>query len=88
MNHDERLREIETRFMADQDDWQDIRWLIERVKTLAASLGTISRWDFAADGRKFNGNHKAVVKEITGIARSALWEDSDESINLNQGDPK
>lgn len=30
--------EIEKRFLADQDDGQDIRWLIDRVKVLTEAL--------------------------------------------------
>jgi hypothetical protein len=46
--------------------------IIEQWGKMRKALGTISKWEFAADGRKFNGNHKEVVKEITGIATEAL----------------
>lgn len=41
MNPQEKLKEIESRFMADQDDGQDIRWIIERVKNLEKVLVNI-----------------------------------------------
>lgn len=39
---------------------------------LVEALEMVFKWEFACDGRKFNGNYKEVVKELVGIAKQAL----------------
>lgn len=36
------------------------------------ALQLIVRWKFATDGRKFNGNHKEVLKAVIDIAEQRL----------------
>lgn len=36
------------------------------------ALRGILKWDFATDGRKFNGNHKEVMKHLMHLARWGL----------------
>lgn len=35
------------------------------------AIEQIVRWKFATDGRKFDGNHKEVLKEIMQIAKES-----------------
>lgn len=36
------------------------------------ALKAILKWDFATDGRKFNGNHKEVLSHLMDLARLGL----------------
>lgn len=46
---------------------------IDREKVNAKrALRAILKWDFATDGRRFNGNHKEVLKHIMDLARLGL----------------
>lgn len=36
------------------------------------ALNRILKWQFAVDGRKFDGNHKLILKEIMGYVEAGL----------------
>jgi hypothetical protein len=45
---------------------------LEREKELVEALEAIKKWDFTADGRKFGGDHKEVIKQIMSLVDNAL----------------
>lgn len=46
---------------------------IDREKHNAkCALRAILKWDFATDGRKFNGNYKEVLKQVMILAKLGL----------------
>lgn len=55
----------------DREDAANAR-LIARAPKLQKALETIAKWEFATDGRKFDGNHKLVLKEVVRIAKQAI----------------
>jgi hypothetical protein len=47
--------------------------MIDKEKQNAKnSLKAILKWEWATDGRKFNGDHKEVLKHIMDLARLGL----------------
>jgi len=44
----------------------------EQIARLRKGLEDIAKWEFAGDGRKFDGNHKEVLKWVVSIATEAL----------------
>lgn len=44
----------------------------KQKQNMKKSLKAILKWEFATDGRKFNGDHKEVLKHIMDLARLGL----------------
>lgn len=38
------------------------------------ALKEIKKWEFSTDGRKFNGNHKEVLKQVMSLVNESLKE--------------
>lgn len=58
----------------------------EAVKVMRENLEIVTRWKFATDGKKFDGNHKEVLKTVIGVASEALLE-ADRILNFqNKGE--
>lgn len=48
--------------------------LLSALRIACEALELIGKWKFTTDGRKFDGNHKEVIKQIIEIQTSALAE--------------
>lgn len=48
------------------------------------ALKSILKWEFSTDGRKFNGDHKEVVRHIMDLARLGLGISELKKFNKNK----
>jgi hypothetical protein len=59
-----------------ENEFARLEWLSESPSSIEGeekkALVDILKWEFTTDGRKFNGDHKEVLKQIMHLAKEAL----------------